>query len=224
MTTPPDTSWAHRPAAVAAREVILMGLLRALVFVYTRPRVHGRELFGQLEPPVLFAANHASHLDTPVILQALPGCWRRRTTVVAAMDYFFKRKLVGALVSLAFIALPIERSGVSDETRRRIDHLVATGWSLLMYPEGTRSRNGRLGPLKTGVARLALQYDLPVVPIYLTGTFESHPKGSRWPQAAPVTVRFGKPLVPDGGDHHALTDRLHAAFAALAADAGRSEP
>jgi 1-acyl-sn-glycerol-3-phosphate acyltransferase len=210
---------------VAAREVVLMGILRALVWAHNRPAVLGRETLDGLAPPVLFAANHASHLDTPVILQALPGGWRRRTSVVAAMDYFFKRKTTGWLVSLAFATLPLERTGLSRETRERIDRLVADGWNLLMYPEGTRTRTGLLGPLHTGCARLAIKYGIPIVPIYLIGTFESHPKGSDWPKPRKVEVRFGKPLPPPvDGDHKALTERLHEAFRELAADAGRAEP
>ena len=156
------------------------------------------KMLDGLAPPVLFAANHASHLDTPVIFQALPGAWRRRTSVVAAMDYFFKRKTTGWMVSLAFATLPLERTGLSQETRERIDRLVADGWNLLMYPEGTRTRTGQLGPLHTGCARLAIKYGIPIVPIYLRGTFESHPKGSDWPKPHKVVVRFGKPLPPPG--------------------------
>jgi 1-acyl-sn-glycerol-3-phosphate acyltransferase len=225
LNPPPDTSWARSPLAVAAREVVLMGPLRALTFAHNRPRVLGREFLHDLAAPVLFAANHASHLDTPVIFQSLPGQWRRRTSVVAAMDYFFKRKTTGWVVSLMFATIPIERSGVSRETQRRIDRLVADGWNLLMYPEGTRSRTGLLGPLRAGCARLAIKYDIPIVPVYLTGTYESHPKGSNWPTPHKVEVRFGKLLpIPADRDHQALTERLRESFRELAAEAGRSEP
>ncbi len=201
-----------------------MGPLRVLVHVYNRPQVAGRDVLAHLTPPVLFAANHASHLDTPVILQSLPGRWRRRTSVVAAMDYFFKRRSTGFAVALAFATVPIERKNLSRATHEHVDRLVGAGWSLLMYPEGTRTRTGKLGALKPGAARLALRYGIPIVPICLTGTHESHPKGSDWPTSYPVEVRFGAPLTPRDDDPRALTSRLREALVRLAEETGRPDP
>src|SRR5918997_5255219 len=138
-----DTEWARRPAAVLAREAILLYGLGSLVHYYTRPRRVGLDIFDGLKPPVIFVANHSSHLDTPSILRALPKKWRRKTATVAAADYFYANQLVGSLVTLSFGAVPIERKGgMSKTTSNRLDRLIDERWNILLYPEGTRSRSG----------------------------------------------------------------------------------
>jgi hypothetical protein len=82
----PDLSWARTGMASAVREVMLSGLLGPLLDLYTRRRIVGREHLTGVAPPVLFVANHSSHMDTPTILRALPRPWRRRTAVSAAAD------------------------------------------------------------------------------------------------------------------------------------------
>jgi 1-acyl-sn-glycerol-3-phosphate acyltransferase len=202
---------------MAVRELILMGILGPLVDFYTRPRVHGLQLFDNLKPPVVFAANHASHLDTPSILRCLPTKWRRKTATVAAADYFYTNRIVGGLVTLSFGAVPIERNGgLSKTTSNRLDRLIQERWNILLYAEGTRSRSGAPGELKTGAAYIAVANSVPIVPIYLTGTHEAMPVGASWPVRHPVHVRFGDPLDPAAGeDHRALTQRLKAEMVRL---------
>lgn len=220
-----DTSWARQPLARVGREILLMGILRPLIWVHNRPKVYGRERLRGLDPPLLFASNHASHLDTPIIMQSLPFRLRCRTGVVAAADYFFKNPFTAAFVSLAFATVPIERNGLSERSVERIERMIAERWNILLFPEGTRSRTGKMGRLKSGTAYMAVQYQVPVVPVYLTGTYQSHPVGSNWPKPHRVTVRFGDPLYPPaGGDHRVLTDKLRDAFASLAAESGRADP
>lgn len=220
-----DSSWGRRPLAIVGREILTMRILRGLIWLHNRPKVYGRERLEGLRGPVIFASNHASHLDTPLILSSLPKPWRRRTGVVAAADYFFKSRLKAGFVTLAFATLPIERSGVSRRTTERIEQMISERWNLLLFPEGTRTRTGKMGRLKAGTAYMAIQYRMPIVPIYLTGTHESHGKGSNWPTPHPVTVRFGEPLAPlKPGEHRVLTDQLRKAFVELAAESGRLEP
>jgi 1-acyl-sn-glycerol-3-phosphate acyltransferase len=204
-----STDWARRPWARAVREVILVYVLKPAIGVYTHPRVVGREELERLTPPALFISNHSSHLDTPVILLSLPTRWRRRTAVVAAADYFYSNKLIGSTVSLAFGTIPIERARLSRESAERIDRLISSGWSLLFYPEGTRSRSGNMGKLRSGAAFLAVEHRVPIVPLYVRGTYEAMPPGRAWPVAHPVTVFFGTPVqaTPDE-DHRSLTRRL----------------
>jgi 1-acyl-sn-glycerol-3-phosphate acyltransferase len=220
-----DSSWGRRPLALVGREILLMGILRSLIWLHNRPKVYGRERLEGLHGPVLFAANHASHLDTPVILMSLPKPFRRRTGVVAAADYFFKNRFKAGFVTLAFATLPIERSSVSNKTAERVEQMVSERWNMLLFPEGTRTKDGKMSRLKQGTAYMANQYRMPIVPVYLTGTFESHGKGSNWPTPRPVTVRFGRPLHPlEPGQHRKLTDQLRESFVELAAEAGRLEP
>ncbi|QBI20664.1 1-acyl-sn-glycerol-3-phosphate acyltransferase [Egibacter rhizosphaerae] len=220
-----DSSWARRPLARVGRMIVALGLMRFLIFLHNAPRAHGRDRLKGLQGPVLVASNHASHLDTPIILQSLPRPLRGRTGVVAAADYFFKNRFTGWFVCLCFATIPIERSGISEHTREQINGMVADGWSILLFPEGTRTRDGRMGRLKHGTAAMSIQYGLPIVPVYLTGTHESHGKGSKWPTPHRVHVYFGEPIPPrTDDDYRALTTELRERLELLAAEAGRAEP
>jgi 1-acyl-sn-glycerol-3-phosphate acyltransferase len=179
--------------------------------LYTSRRVVGREHLDDLAGPVVFVANHSSHIDTPVILGALPGRWRRRTAVAAAVDYFYDKRRKALSASLAFGTVPLDRNsgaGVGPGQTAHLDRLIRDGGSLLVFPEGTRSRDGRVGRLRTGAALLAAEHHLPIVPIYVSGTGEAMPRGHRWMvfkagrpgPRHPLEIRFGKPIVPCAGE------------------------
>jgi 1-acyl-sn-glycerol-3-phosphate acyltransferase len=208
-----DTAWARRPAAIAVREAIIMYGLGPLIEHYTHPQVFGREVLDGLKPPVVFVANHSSHMDTPSILRALPKEWRRRTATVAAADYFYQNRLIASLVTLSFATVPIDRKGgLSRTTKTRLARLLADKWSILLYPEGTRSRDGRVAGFKSGASYIAVEHSLPVVPISVRGTFDAMPVGQGWPKRHPVTITFGTALYPDPGiDHREMTARLEKA-------------
>jgi len=175
--------------------------------LYTRRRVAGLEHLDDLTGPVVFVANHNSHMDTPVILRALPGRWRRRTAVAAAADYFYDKRRKALSASLAFGTVPLDRNsgaGVGPGQTAHLERLIGDGGSLLVFPEGTRSHDGRVGGLRTGAALLAAEHQLPIVPIYLSGTAEAMPRGHRWMvfkagrpgPRHPLEIRFGKPIAP----------------------------
>jgi 1-acyl-sn-glycerol-3-phosphate acyltransferase len=102
--------------------------------------VEGLDVLSRIEGPVIFVANHASHLDTPLILLSLPDEWRRRTAVAAAADYFFDTwwRAVGSV--LLFNTFPIDRRGGSMSATP--GEVLADGWSLVIFPEGTRRTAG----------------------------------------------------------------------------------
>jgi long-chain acyl-CoA synthetase len=188
---PPD--WPYSPLAVAARSGVqwpLFGLLGLLV----RTEVQGLDHLEALDRPALFVANHTSHLDTPVLLRALPERQRRRIAVAAAHDYFFSHAALGALVGLGVGAFPIARTGDARPLIEHCGRLHERGWSLLFFPEGTRSTTGEIGPLKQGIGVLALKLGLPVVPMRTHGLFEVLPKGRRLPRPGRATVHVGAPL------------------------------
>lgn len=191
------------------------GILGPLVNHYTHPRPINLEVFDGLKPPVMFIANHSSHLDTVTILRVLPKEWRTHTATVAAADYFYKNRIVASLVTLSFATVPIERGrgGLSKLTSDRLNRLFADDWNMLLYPEGTRSRTGEIGRFHSGAAYLALEHRLPVVPISITGTFDAMPVGKPWPRKHPVTLEFGSPVYPAPGERHRdLTVRLETAL------------
>jgi 1-acyl-sn-glycerol-3-phosphate acyltransferase len=183
----------------------------------TEPSVEGRDNLEALSPPVIFVANHASHVDTPLFLCSLPKPWRERTAVAAAADYFFDVWWRAATTALVFNTFPIERSGGkrATATARR---LVTEGWNLLVFPEGTRSKDGWVGRWRHGAARLATEYRVPVVPVAIRGTYAAMPRGRSWPRKGrlPVSVRFGAALWPeDGEDFGSLSRRMQLELARL---------
>lgn len=210
------TDWARSRPAQAAREVILRAGLGPLVRRETALRVAGLDVFDDLDGPVIIVANHSSHLDTALLLTTLPADWQRRVAVGAAADYFFDAwwRAVGS--ALAFATFPIERHGVGlSGTPSR---LIEAGWSILMFPEGTRSPDGWTRRFRPGAAALAAAHRVPVVPVGLRGSFAAMPRGRSWPGPGrpAVHVRFGRPMraVPDE-PVLAFNDRIHSAVAAL---------
>src|SRR5919204_977449 len=211
------TAWARSPAARAVRSFILTNVFGPLVRGETNVSVEGLDVLEGLHPPVMFVSNHSSHLDTPLILCSLPSSWRDRTAVGAAADYFFDVAWRAASTALVFNTFPIERqgSGRGIDTARR---LVGEGWNLLVFPEGTRSRDGWVQRFRHGTARLSIECALPMVPIAIRGAFGAMPRGRAWPVRGrhPVSVRFGPPLRPRRGeDHRELSVRLAQAVARL---------
>ncbi len=180
-----------------ARGFFLGGVFRPIIKYYGHPEVLGLENLAGLSPPLILAANHSSHMDTPLILNSLPKQLRRKTVVAAASDYFFASRWRGLFVSAALGAVPMDRQGMGTRTMDTVGQLLADKWCLVIYPEGIRTLDGRLYRGKTGIARLALAARAPIVPVGITGTYESMPAGRAWPWPARVQVRFGKPLTFD---------------------------
>ena len=150
-----DVPWARSAPAQLVRGALLLFVLGPMIAYYVRARRRGQETFLAIEPPVVLVANHASHLDTPTILRAMPRSWRRRTIVAAAADHFYQRRSTASGVSLLLNTVPVSRSGGGADALEHISELVGDGWNLLIYAEGTRSRDGELGRMRSGAALLA---------------------------------------------------------------------
>ena len=190
------------------------------LWVLTRPRIHGREqLTGN--GPYIFAANHTSHLDTPLLLAALPLRLRLRLRAAAAADYFFTSWWKGALVKMLFNAFSFERrSFVGLHCARR---LLKDGYSVLLFPEGTRSKDGQLQPFKCGIGRLALLTQVCVVPVWIEGAHAAMPKGARLAHRHQVEIRFGAPLqFAQGLDQTSVVAAIEQQLRALAPMAPRA--
>ncbi len=174
--------------------------------------------------PVLFASNHLSFADSVVIPIVAP----RKVVFLAKAEYFTGSGLRGRLSKAWFEGLgmvPVDR----NDTRAALNSLdialdvLGRGDSFGIYPEGTRSRDGRLYRGRTGVAQLALTAGVPVVPVGLIGTDELQPVDARFPRRAKVTVRFGRPLdftgrfegVAPGRARREATDEIMDAIHAL---------
>jgi len=194
------TAWARKPVANAVREVVQKAGLNPLLHRVVTPVVGGLDVLDTVSGPVVFVANHTSHLDTPLVLCSLPDGWRRKTAVAAAADYFFDTWWRATSASLAFNVFPIERrSGALSSTPAE---LLRQGWSVLIFPEGTRSPDGWVRKFKLGAAFVAAEAGVPVVPVSLRGSFAAMPRGRNWPVPGrqAVTVRFGRPVLPVRGE------------------------
>ena len=198
-------------------------LIVGLIFrVFWRPRIEGLENVPA-SGPVIIASNHLSFIDSVVIPLAVP----RRVRFLAKAEYFTGRGLRGRGTALFFHlidAVPVERTGNRDSMRSLESALAVLreGTAFGIYPEGTRSRDGRLYRGRTGVGWLALTSGAPVVPVALTGTDRVQPVGARAVRIAPVRVRFGPAVdpadyagLPAGRARRALTDEVMERIAAL---------
>lgn len=190
--TPHDAATPHRAGATYALGRAIITPLARLIY---RPRVEGREKVPT-DGPVIFASNHLSFIDSIAIPVAAP----RPVHFLAKSSYFEGRGFSGALKRSFFEsigAIPVRRGAgqaaldALDQQRQLLDE----GLTVALYPEGTRSTDGRLYKGRTGVAFLALQTGAPVVPVGLIGTDKVMPKGAKMPSMTErITVRFGDPI------------------------------
>jgi 1-acyl-sn-glycerol-3-phosphate acyltransferase len=131
--------------------------------------------------------------------------------VAAAADYFYQKRWTANGVALLFNTVPLGRNGggLSEGATDHVDRLIEQRWNLLMFPEGTRSRDGEIGKVRSGAAVIAARHDTVIVPIYVNGTHEAMPPGQNWPKRRPgrffsrrhkIEVRFGRPIRPRDED------------------------
>jgi 1-acyl-sn-glycerol-3-phosphate acyltransferase len=190
-----------------------------------RPKVTGLEHVPRTGA-VILASNHLSFIDSTVIPVVVP----RKVVFLAKSDYFEGTGIKGALVRAWFEGLgmlPVDRDNNSSALASldKALEVLGRGEAFGIYPEGTRSQDGRLYRGRTGVAHLALSAGTPIVPVGLRGTQDLQPVGARVPRLSPVSllsVAFGPPIlptsytgVPPGRARRELTDRVMAAIAEL---------
>lgn len=212
-----DTDWARRLPARTARAVVVESVVRPSIGVLARPSVVGRDRLADLSGPVVFAANHQSHVDTPLLLSVIPEPWRHHLFIGAAADYFFGNPISAALSALFIGAIPVERTKVTRTSADQAAQLLGQGWSMLIFPEGGRSPDGWGQRFRGGAAYLSLRCDVPVVPIHLEGTRRILRKGRLLPTPSATRVTFGSPLTPaEGEDSRRFSRRIEAAVATLA--------
>lgn len=181
--------------------------------------VEGREQFEKVNGPCIVIGNHASHLDAFVVLESVPPQIRERLAFGSAADRWFLKgrpwRKSGWWNSLTLNCFPIKRGGGSS-TLDYAKWLIDKGWNVMIFPEGTRSTTGKLSRFRHGVAILALEKRVPVVPLYMDGLREIRPKGSQQIVPGPVKVRVGEPIVFEPGTPvPEATSRMYHAMEAL---------
>ena len=212
-----DTDWARTYPARLARALLVEGVVRPTMAVLADPTIAGTDRLADASGPMVFAANHHSHIDTALLVSSIPEPWRHHLVVGAAADYFFANRVTAPLSALVVGAIPIERQKVARRSAQLASDLIDDGWSVLIFPEGGRSPDGWGQPFRGGAAYIAMRTGVPVVPVHVEGTGRVLAKGSNIPRRSPTTVTFGTPLTPaDGEDSRRFGARIEAAVAALA--------
>jgi long-chain acyl-CoA synthetase len=194
------------------------------VFAWTR--VDGLEHLRAIDRPVVFAANHQSHMDAPVILSALPGRLRARIAPAMAKEFFkahffpaehtwrqwFTSSLNYYLSAFFFNAFPLpQREAGARQTLKYIGELLGTGWSILIFPEGMRSATGQIKPFRGGIGMIGARLDVPIVPVRIDNVDGLMPMGSSFVRPGRVRVAFGAPLRLRGEDYAALAEQVERA-------------
>jgi 1-acyl-sn-glycerol-3-phosphate acyltransferase len=172
------------------------GGVRLWLRLYHRLGVEGRENLPAA-PPFILVANHSSHLDALSLGAALRGPAAARAYALAAGDHFFADTASAAFAATAINALPVWRgqpARAAGDIAVLRERLVEDGAVFILFPEGTRSRTGAMGPFQAGIGALISGTGVPVVPCHLAGAFAAWPPTARWPRPGKLTLRIGAPL------------------------------
>ena len=159
---------------------------RALFAVYFRWRVFGAENVP-LNGGVILASNHASFLDPPLV-----GSGLKRDINYLARESLFRFPGVGALLR-SWNAVPVDRDGGGAAGLRAILDRLLAGGGIILFPEGTRTRDGRLQPARSGIGLIVVKSTTPVVPVRTFGTFEAWGRNHKFPRPKKVAVKYGVP-------------------------------
>lgn len=224
------TSTSHRMARRFIRRFIARPILSSVV----APSVEGQENVAGLEGAYIVVGNHSSHLDAPMMFTLLPSDITDNLATGAAADYFYRRRFVSKLTALFFNTYPIERKGKIKKSSGRglktqdgpspaagmTGRLLKAGIPILIFPEGTRSRDGRMGEFKAGAAALSQKLGVPIVPVALIGGYDAMPVGTFWPKRGRHRVKLviGAPMhadVDETVEHY--NARIRACVAAMRA-------
>jgi long-chain acyl-CoA synthetase len=223
-------SWNRSLPARTLRRASLPTWILPLARVFATVQVRGLDHLARVQGPVIFAANHQSHFDTPVILDALPPEWRYRVAPAMAKEFFkahfypeqygraawFKNSLNYYLASLFFNAFPLpQREAGTRQTLRYIGELVSSGYSILIYPEGKRTDEGEINRFQPGAAMVAARLGVPVVPVRLVGLDRILHQKSSFPARGTATVAFGAPMLLTGTDYADLALKIEEAVKSL---------
>lgn len=206
--------WQFSRPASTAREATAWLFGGVFGWVMRGPQVVGAEHLDELREPAIITPTHASHLDVSALRLALGPSHRRRLAPAAAADYF-TRSHVRWFFAAWLGSFPFVRAA-SPDSIAAAEALLAKGWSVMIFPEGTRSRSGELGTFRPGVGLIAKRSGRQVLPVRIVGTYDILPPGARRPHRGHVEVRFGVPLmVGPGEDARAFIARLETAVRSL---------
>src|SRR5688572_16006517 len=219
-------SWNRRRIVRMIRRVSQATWILPLGRVFAWVRVAGLENLEGISGPVVFASNHQSHFDVPVILMALPGAWRARIAPAALKEFFkahffpedFSARQVATnrlnyyLSAFFFNIFPLpQREAGARQTLRYIGEVAGDGYSVLIFPEGVRSQSGDIKPFKPGIGMIGSRLNLPVVPVRIDGADRVLHTSWKWPKPGRVSVTFGRPMRLSGDNYAELARQVEQA-------------
>lgn len=160
---------------------------RAFFCLYCRWRVCNPERVP-VEGPVILASNHASFLDPPLV-----GAGLRRGINYLARENLFRFPVMGWVLR-QWGVVPVDREGGGAKGLKAILGRLLDGGAIILFPEGTRTRDGKLQPARSGIGLTVIKSTAPVVPVRVFGTFEAYGRLMRLPRPRPVAVKYGWPM------------------------------
>jgi 1-acyl-sn-glycerol-3-phosphate acyltransferase len=222
---PPSGQWRslHREAGLpsAIAHQAWCALTESYLKIFHRFRVSGREHLPKGSPFVV-VANHASHLDAIALAVGLPALLRRHAFPIAAGDTFFETKATAAFAAIFLNALPLWRKKCGSHAMETLRERLVEGNAIyLLFPEGTRTRDGSMAEFRSGIGMIVAGTNVPVVPAYLDGCFVAMPPKTKFPRPAAISLRFGAPMTfagvaDDRAGWRSLASDLETAVRALA--------
>jgi len=199
----PYPRWTMRFPFTWLRFIVYHVFFLPLTLIMCRVRTVGVERFAKVKPPVLFISNHVTDVDAALILSALPWAWRYRIAIAMAgeilREWRMNAKVQYALGAALFNVFSLPRQSGFRQSFEYAGEAVDRGFSILIFPEGTETRDGRIQPFKAGIGLLASELNVPVVPIMLRGLFEVKKRKQRFVKPGTVSITFGEPITFTGG-------------------------
>jgi long-chain acyl-CoA synthetase len=214
--------WPVRVIRRASQATWILPLARIFAWV----RVRGLENLERIQGPVVFASNHQSHFDVPVILAALPGKWRARIAPAILKEFFkphffpqdfttrqvITNRLNYYLAAFFFNTFPIpQREAGARQTLRYIGEVTGDGFSVLIFPEGVRSESGDIKAFRGGIGMIGARLGLPVVPVRIDGVDRVLHTSWKMAKPGPVSVTFGAPIRLVGDNYAELAHQIEQA-------------
>ena len=223
-------SWNRTWPVRLVRRLSLATWILPLARAFAWARIEGREHLRNIEGPVIFASNHQSHMDVPVILAALPARIRARVAPAMAKEFFkahffpegysrmqwFTNTVNYYLAAFYFNAFPLpQREAGARQTLTYVGDLTGRGWSILIFPEGERSATGNIKPFRGGIGMIASRLDIPVIPVRLDGVDRVLHMKAKMATPGRIRIAFGAPMRLRGEDYAALATEVEHRIRAL---------
>ena len=193
--------WTNKKLGIKVREVLDFICHIPLSFLFFDLEVKGISNLRNIKKPVIFVSNHVSYLDQPAIMRALPRNLRYTTATAVREEFFFSekgtslvQKILFPYAMIAFNAFLLPQKSGFRKSLSFMGKLIDHNINILIFPEGSRTKDGKLGPFMQGLGILVKELQVSIVPVRIIGMEKIYPRGTKFPKRGKCTVIFGKPL------------------------------